>query len=99
MDEATKEVIETVDSTTSSMLVKASKEDVANFQKLTIRSLNQKHNTTSDIEQYKLLHVNKDALDSRQKFLDVLCFPHLFPSGKFGELHSRQSILSFFIYL
>ena len=94
VDEATKEVIETVDSTTSSMLVKASKEDVANFQKLTIRSLNQKHNTTSDIEQYKLLHVNEDALDSRQKFLDVLCFPHLFPSGKFGEFHSRQSKIS-----
>ena len=94
VDEATKEVIETVDSTTSSMLVKATKEDVASFQKLTIRSLNQMHNTTSDIEQYKLLHVNEDTLDSRQKFLDVLCFPHLFPSGRFGEFHSRQSKIS-----
>jgi len=57
VDEATKEVIETFDCTTSSMLVKATKEDVASFQKLTIRCLNEKHSTTSDIDQYKLLYI------------------------------------------
>jgi len=70
VDEATKEVIETFDCTTSSMLVKATK-DVVSFQKLTIRCLNEKHSTTSNIDQYKLLYVNEDALDSQQKFLDV----------------------------
>ncbi len=50
IDEITQEFIETVDSTTSSMLVKAAK-DVATFQKFTIRTLNQKQSTSSDIEQ------------------------------------------------
>ena len=36
----------------------------------------------SDIEHYKMLKVEVPALDNRLKFLDVLCFPVLFPSGK-----------------
>ena len=40
--------------------------------------------TTPDIEQYKLLSVNEDPLDH---FLDVLCFPVLFPSGRFREFY------------
>ena len=43
-------VIETADSATSPMLVKASKEDVSSFQSYTIRSLNVKQSTVSDIE-------------------------------------------------
>ena len=90
IDEAAKQVIETGDNSTTPMLVKASKEDVAGFQAYTIRTMNEKCSTMSDIEQYKLLSVKEDALDNRQKFLDVMCFPHLFPSGAFGQFHPRQ---------
>ena len=51
LDDRMREVIETVDSTASTMLVKASKEDVATFQKYTIRTLNEKNNTENDISQ------------------------------------------------
>ena len=94
IDEATKSVVEMVHSTTSSMLVKATKGDMSSFEKFTIRTLNQKHSIRSDIEQFRLLDVKEDALDYRQKFLDVLCFPHLFRSGKFGEYHPRQVKIS-----
>ena len=33
------------------------------------------------IEQYKLLNVKEDAMDNRQKRLDIMCFPTLLPSG------------------
>ena len=39
-----------------------------------------------DSEHYKLRDVKEDALSNK---LDVLCFPTLFPSGKFGKSHSR----------
>ena len=93
-DDVAKQVIETADSATSTMLVKASKEDVSAFQSYAIRTLNDKQSTLSDIEQYKLLSVKEDALDNRQKYLDVMCFPHLFPNGKFGEFHSSGSSIS-----
>ena len=90
IDEAAKQVIETANNSTTPMLVKASKEDVAGFQAYTIRTMNDKCSTMSDIEQYKLLSVKEDALDNRQKFLDVMCFPYLFPSGAFGQFHPCQ---------
>ena len=64
IDEAVKQVIETGDNSTTPMLVKASKEDVAGFQAYTIRTMNEKCSTMSDIEQYKLLSVKEDALDN-----------------------------------
>ena len=94
INEVAQEVIETADSATSTMLVKAIKEDVSSFQSYTIHSLNVKQSTVSDIEQYKLLSVKEDALDNRQKFLDVMCFPHLFPSGRIGEFHPRELKIS-----
>ena len=90
IDDAAKQVIETVNNSTSPMLVKASKKDIAGFQAYTIRTMNEKCSTVSDVEQYKLLSVKEDALDNRQKYLDVMCFPHLFPSVAFGQFHPRQ---------
>ena len=90
LDDVTREVIETVSDTSSTMLEKATKEDVAGFQSFTIHTLNSKQSTSSDIDQYKLLNVKEDALDNRQKYLDVLCFPDLFPTGRFGECHPRE---------
>ena len=67
IDNVAKQVIESAaDSATSTMLVKASKEDVSSFQSYTICTLNQKQFTISDIEQYKQLNIKEDALDNRQ---------------------------------
>ena len=41
-----------------------------------------------DSEQYKL------TLGNKFKYLDVLCFPTLFPSGRFGESHPRKVPIS-----
>ena len=48
LDDVTREVIETVSDTSSTMLEKATKEDVAGFQSFTIRTLNSKQSTSSD---------------------------------------------------
>ena len=90
LDDVAREVIETVSDTSSTMLERASKEDVAGFQSFTIRTLNSKQSTSSDIDQYKLVNVKEDALDNRQRYLNVMCFPDLFPSGRFGEYHPRE---------
>ena len=80
LEEATKKVVETIDNTSSTMIEKATKEDIAMFQSYTIRSLDQQHSITADIDQYKMLNVKEKPLNSRQEYLDVMCFPNLFPS-------------------
>ena len=87
VDEATKHIIEVSNTATTHMLEKASKEDVAGFQAYIILNLDNKLSTTSDIEQKKLLSVTKDPIDNRQQYLDVMCFPVLFPTGRFGKFH------------
>ena len=99
VDEATKRIIEVSNTATTRMLEKASKEDVAGFQAYTIRNLDNKLSTTSDIEQYKLLSVTEDPIDNRQQHLDVMCFPVLFPTGRFGKFHPRQEKLSHCEYI
>ena len=49
-----------------------------------------KLSTESDIDQFKLLNIKENPLDNRQKYLDVMCFPTLFPDGRFGEYHDRE---------
>ena len=87
VDEAVNEVVEVVMNSSCTMLEKATKEDVAGLQCYTIRNLNSKQFTGDDIEQYKLMSVEEQPLDNRQKFLDVVCFPSLFPDGSFGKYH------------
>ena len=94
LEDATKKVVETIDTTSSTMIEKATKEDIAMFQSYTIRSLDQQHSITADIDQYKMLNVKEIPLNSRQEYLDVMCFPNLFPSGHFGELHTREVHIS-----
>ena len=79
VDEADNEVVEVVRNSSCTMFEKATKEDVAGLQCYTIRNLNSKQFTGNDIEQYKLMSVEEQPLDNRQKFLDVMCFPSLFP--------------------
>ena len=90
IDEVAKKVIEVCDSASSTMVEKITTDDVASFQAYTIRQLDQKVSTEADIDQYNLLHVREDAMDSRQLHLDVMCFPVLFPNGKFGEHYARE---------
>ena len=90
VDEAAKKVIEVTNGTTSTMLEKATDDDIAGFQAFTIRNLDNKLSTASDTEQYKVLGVTEDPIDNRQQHLDVMCFPVLFPTGKFGEFHPRE---------
>eukprot|EP00731_Ephydatia_muelleri_P019080 Em0011g1120a len=76
------------------MLEKASTDDVAALQAYTIRSLDQQGSTKLDVEQYKMQNVKDSPIESRQRHLDVMCFPTLFPSGQFGEFHPRDIHLS-----
>ena len=69
------------------MLEKATKEYIADMNCYTIRSLNSKQFTGDDMEQYKLVNVEEHSMDNCHKFLDVMCFPALFPDGQFGEYH------------
>ena len=55
--------------------------------------------TESDISQYKINEIRKNPLDNRQKHLDVMCFPTLFPTGNFGADHSCSIKLSHAEYI
>ena len=89
LDEESRCIVESVSDTSSIMLEKVSVEDTASYQSYTIRRLDQQQSMLPDSEHYKLRDVKEDALSNKLKYLDVLCFPTLFPSGKFGESHSR----------
>ena len=95
IDEAAKKAVEVVSGATSSVLEKASEDDVRGLQAYTIRKMDQYMPTGKDIDHYKLLSVSEKPLDNRQKYLDVLCFPTLFPTGQYGEFHPRAARLTF----
>ena len=86
-------VIEVANSATSTMTSKATDNDVAHFQSYTKRNLDKKCTTDSDIEPYNMMNVKEDALSNRQAYLDVMCFPTLFPTGEFGD-HPRTAKIS-----
>ena len=90
VDEVSKKVIEIANNASSTMLDKADEHDISGFQAFMIRNLDNKLSTESDIEQYKLLSVREDPIDNRQQYLDVICFPILYPTGKFGKYHPRE---------
>ena len=99
IDASSKEVIEVLSNTTCKMLEKATEADVQGLQAFTIRKLDTKIVKDSDISQYKLLNVREQAIDDRQSHLDLMCFPNLFPTGRFGENHPRQVKLDFSEYV
>ena len=90
LDEASQHVVKTVSEATSTMLEKVSSDEVSAYQLYTARQLNSKQSSLPDIEHYKLIDVKEDPLSNKFKYLDVLCFPTLFPTGRFGESHPRQ---------
>ena len=73
------------------MLEKANDQDLEGLSAYTIRNLDSKIVTGSDISQYKLMNVKEAPINNRQEHLDLLCFPTLFPTGQYGEHHPRQS--------
>ena len=79
LDDAAKKVVEVVDKASSKMLEKASVDDIAALQSYTIRSLDQQGSALMDVEQYKMLNVKDDPIQSRQRHLDVMCFQHFSP--------------------
>ena len=70
VDEAAKQVVEVINNTSSTMLEKPTKEDIVGFQAYTIRNLDNKLSTESDIDQYKVKNIQEDTLDNRQKQWD-----------------------------
>ena len=94
VDEASKKVIEVCESATSTMIEKITPDDISCFQAYTIRKLDEKPSTIPDVDQYKLLNVQEDAIDNRQCHLDVMCFPVLFPDGRFGLNYPREVKIS-----
>ena len=79
LDDATQKVIEVANNATTKVLEKATVDDIAGFQSYTIRCLDNQLPTISDIEQYKLLNVREEPIDNRLKYLDVMCYPVLYP--------------------
>ena len=96
--EAAKIALGVVSNPSNSILEWASEEDVHALQAYTIRKMDQYMPSGKDIDHYKL-SVYEQPLDNRQKYLDVLCFPTLFPTGMYGEFHPRHVKISFSEYL
>ena len=90
VDHSTKQVIEVVNSTTSSMLEKADESDNDGFQAYIVRSLDKKLPIDWDVDQYKVMNAQEHPLDRMQLHLDLMCFPALLPTGAFGENHARE---------
>ena len=94
IDESTKHIIEVSNNATTEMLKKVTPDEVDAFQAYTIRNLDNKLSMGSNIQQYRLMSVTEDPINSKQQHLDVMCFPVLFPTGKFGEFHPRKECIS-----
>ena len=92
MDVATKKTIVVVCSASNPILERASVDDVNGLQAYTIYKMDQYMPTGRDIEHFKLLSVHEQPLDNWQRFLDLLCFSTLFPTGQYGDSSSEASI-------
>ena len=90
LDDVSRQIVESLSDTKSKILEKVSAEDVSTYQSYTIRRLDSKQKTMPDTEHYKLINVKENALSNKFKHLDVLCFPTLFPSGRFGEFYLQK---------
>ncbi|CAI8013557.1 hypothetical protein GBAR_LOCUS8580, partial [Geodia barretti] len=87
IDESTKHIIEVSNNATTEMLKKVSPDEVD-------ENLDSKLSIGSDLEQYRLMSITEDPITNKQQHLDVMCFPVLFPTGKFGEFHPRKEKIS-----
>ena len=91
LDDALRRVIESVSDTTSTMLENVSVEDISLYQAYTIRRVDQCQSSQPDCE---LTDVKDTAMSNKFKYLDVLFFPTMFPSGRFGKSHPHEVPIS-----
>ena len=87
LDDVSKNIIESVSNTTSTMLQKLSSDEVTSYQSYTVRRLDQQHSNMPDCDQYKLTNVKEDAMNNKLKYLGVFYFPTLFPSV--NHIHAK----------
>jgi len=99
IDEAAKKAVEVVSDAGNPMIEEESEDDIDGLRAYTIRKMDQYMPTGKDIDHYKLLSVQECPLDNHQQYLDVLCFPSLFPTGQYGEFHPRSVKLTFSEYV
>lgn len=50
----------------------------------------EKRTNESSTALYQMLRVENISIDSRDKILDLLCFPDLYPFGKNGQCEQRS---------
>ena len=97
VDEAAKKAVEVMTDAGNPILERASEDDISGLQ--AIHKMDQYMPTGKDIDHYKLLSVHEQPMDNCQKYLDVLCFPSLFPTGRYGKFHPRTVKRTFSEYL
>lgn len=56
----------------------------------TIHALNETKCYETDSHLYKMLKVEDNPIDYREKYIDLLCFPDLYVNGMYGQFHERQ---------
>uniref|UniRef100_A0A1X7SVY4 Uncharacterized protein n=1 Tax=Amphimedon queenslandica TaxID=400682 RepID=A0A1X7SVY4_AMPQE len=83
IDESSKNVIQVVSNTTCKMLKNANDQELEGLLACSIRNLDSKVVTGSDISQYKLMNVKEVPIDNRQEHFHFLCFPTLFPTVQY----------------
>jgi len=99
INDAAKTAFEAIGHTNSTLLEKASEQDVLTLSHYTIRQMSECNTARSDIDHYKMMQIQEPAIDNRLAYLDVMCFPTLFPTGQYGQSHPREVNLSFSEYI
>ena len=88
-------MVEVVDKASRKMSEMASVDGIAALHSYTIRLLDQQGLALMDVEQYKMLNVKDDPIQSRIRDISMLCvFQHFSFSGQFGEFHPRDKHVS-----
>lgn len=76
------------------LLTQVTSEKEADYEQYTIYPLHERRRNASISELYQMLKVNAAPIDSRDKDLDVKCFPDLYVEGKYGQFYVRQQKLT-----
>ena len=71
----------------------AENEEAALYEQYTINALHAPRMNERATALYQLLKVNEAPLDNRAKYLDMYCFPDLYPHGIGGQTSHREVLL------
>ncbi|EZA57993.1 hypothetical protein X777_02001 [Ooceraea biroi] len=72
------------------MLTQIIDESSYDYEQFTIYPLYEEKSNKTDTALYQMLKIQDLPLDHREKYLDLLCFPDLFPFGINGQHETRQ---------